>query len=136
VVWRGTKENAALASLVGVLLTLLVTTVLTQLEGIRQRNLESDRAEDAAYVAEQQAQQESLQTYLGDMGELILRDTSPLPEASPDDAVSQLARAKTLTVLGGLGPQRKGIVLQFLREAQLNSEKGKVHPSLRFLVPT
>jgi type II secretory pathway pseudopilin PulG len=107
-IWRGTKDNAALVGLVGVLLTLLVTTVLTQIEGVRQ-----------AQVAEQQAQQESLQTYLGDMGELILRDTSPLPEASPDDAVSELARAKTLTVLGGVDAQSMGIVLQFLAEARL-----------------
>jgi uncharacterized protein YjbI with pentapeptide repeats len=116
--------------LVGVVLTLLVTTVLTQIEGVRQRNLaqeelinqrplESQRAEAAAEVAEQQAQQEALQTYLGDMGELILRDTSPLPEASPDDAVSELARAKTLTVLGGVDAQSMGIVLQFLAEARL-----------------
>ena len=118
-VWTVTKENAALASLVGVVVTLLVTTMLTQLEGIRQRDVESDRAKVAAAEAERQARQESLQTYLGDMGELILRDTSPLPEASPDDAVSQLARAKTLTVLDGLSPGRKGIVIRFLREAQL-----------------
>ena len=111
-VWKGTKENAALVSLVGVVLTLLVTAVLTQREGVRQRDL-------ATATLDQQIQQESLQTYLGDMGELILRDTSPLPEASPDDAVSQLARAKTLTVLDGLSPGRKGIVIRFLREAQL-----------------
>jgi uncharacterized protein YjbI with pentapeptide repeats len=120
-VWNGTKENAALVSLVGVVLTLLVTTVLTQLEGIRQRDL-------AAATLDQQVQQESLQTYLGDMGGLILRDTSPLPEASPDDAVSQLARAKTLTVLGGLGSQRKGMVLQFLSDAQLIQREGERAP--------
>ncbi len=127
-VWKGTKDNAALASLVGVVLTLLVTTVLSQQEGLRQQNLEFQRAKAAAQVAEQQAQQESLQAYLGDMGELILRDTSPLPEASPDDAVSQLARAKTLTVLGGLGPQNKGIVLQFLGETQLIQSVGEKLP--------
>lgn len=121
-VWKGTKENAALASLVGVVLTLLVTTVLTQQEGIRQRDL-------AATTLDQQLQQESLQTYLGDMGGLILRDKSPLQEASPDDAVSQLARAKTLTVLGGLSPGKKGIVIQFLREAQLiQREEGQRAP--------
>jgi hypothetical protein len=114
--------------LVGVVLTLLVTTVLSQQEGLRQQNLEFQRAKAAAQVAEQQAQQESLQAYLGDMGELILRDTSPLPEASPDDAVSQLARAKTLTVLGGLGPQNKGIVLQFLGETQLIQSVGEKLP--------
>jgi hypothetical protein len=79
--------------------------------------LENQRAEAAAGVAERQAQQESLQIYLGDMGELILRDTSPLPEASPDDAVSRLARGKTLAVLAGLDVQSKSILLQFLVEA-------------------
>jgi pentapeptide repeat protein len=81
--------------------------------------LEKQRAKAAAVVAVQQAQDEQLQTYLGDMGELILRDRSPLPEASPDDAVSRLARAKTLTVLASLDPARKSVLLQFLVEAQL-----------------
>jgi Pentapeptide repeats (8 copies) len=120
-IWRGTKDNAALVGLVGVLLTLLVTTVLTQLEGVRQERV-------AMEVAEQQAQQESLQTYLGDMGELILRDTSPLPEASPDDAVSELARAKTFTVVGGLDGERKGIVIQFLAQTQLIHSGGEKEP--------
>ena len=120
--WRGTKNNAALVSLVGVLLTLFVTTILSQLEGIRQQDLEAQRAKAAAQVASQQARQESLQTYLGDMGDLLIRDTSSLINASPDSPVSRLARAKTLTVLGGLDAQSKGIVLQFLEETRLVQE--------------
>jgi len=81
--------------------------------------LENQRAEAARELAEQQAQDEALQTYLGDMGKLMLRDTSPLPEASPDDPVSRLARAKTLAVLDRLDPARKSGLLQFLVEAQL-----------------
>jgi uncharacterized protein YjbI with pentapeptide repeats len=118
-VWRGAKNNAALVSLFGVLLTLLVTTVLAQQERERQVIVENQRAKGAQLLAEQQAQDEALQTYLGDMGELILRDTSPLPEASPDDPVSRLARAKTLTVLDRLDSRRKSGLLQFLVEAQL-----------------
>lgn len=121
-VWRGAKNNAALVSLVGVMLTLLVTTVLTQQGWVNQQKLESQRAQAAAEVAEQQAQQESLQTYLGDMGELLLRDTSPLRAAEPGSEVSTLARAKTLTVLPGLDAQSKGILLRFLYEAALIQE--------------
>jgi uncharacterized protein YjbI with pentapeptide repeats len=120
--------------LFGVLLTLLVTTVLdtvlTQLEwshqqqvasqnALQQQKLENQRAEAARELAEQQSQDESLQTYLGDMGELILRDTSPLRGAEPGSEVSTLARAKTLTVLARLDPARKSGLLQFLVEAEL-----------------
>jgi uncharacterized protein YjbI with pentapeptide repeats len=134
-VWGGAKNNAALLSLVGVLLTLLVTTVLTQLEwsrqqalenqrAVQQRNVENQRAEAERELAEQQAQQEALQTYLGDMGELILHETSPLREASGGDEVSRLARAKTLTVLLGLDGGRERILLQFLKEeALINAHK-------------
>jgi type II secretory pathway pseudopilin PulG len=122
-VWRVATSNASLISsfiaLLGVLITLVVTTVVTQQECSRQHDLEAQRAKAAREVAQQQARQEALQTYLGDMGKLILRDTSPLREADPKDEVSRLARAKTLTVLLGLDAQSKTILLQFLAEEQL-----------------
>src|SRR5918995_1378891 len=116
-VWRGAKNNAALVSLVGVALTLLVTTVLTQQGWVNQQRLENQRAQAAARVAEQQAQQESLQAYLDQMSGLLLeRD---LRASEEDSEVRSLARAKTLTVLLGLDAQSKRILLQFLIEAEL-----------------
>jgi hypothetical protein len=120
-VWRNIKNNAALVSafvaafvtLFGILITSILTAWQQQEQILSQQRLEYQRAKAAAVVAEQQAQQESLQTYLGDMGELILRDTSPLRAAKAGSEVSTLARAKTLTVLAGLDPQSKSILLQF-----------------------
>jgi hypothetical protein len=122
-VWRNIKNNAALVSafvaLFGILVTSSVTTWTQQVQILRQQAMEDQRTQAAARLAEHQAQQESLQTYLGDMGELILRDTSPLRAAKAGSEVSTLARAKTLTVLAGLDPQSKSILLQFLIEAEL-----------------
>jgi hypothetical protein len=116
-VWRGTKDNAALVSLGGVLLTLLVTTLLTQREWANQQKLENARAQDAADMAEQQAQQESLQTYLDQMNSLLLK--MYLRESEEGSEVRTLARAKTLTVLAGLDAQSKRILVQFLVDTKL-----------------
>jgi hypothetical protein len=122
-VWRNIKNNAALVSafvaLFGILVTSSVTTWTQQVQILRQQAMEDQRTQAAARLAEHQAQQESLQTYLGDMGELLLRDTDPLHAASPGSEVSTLARAKTVTVLAGLDSQGKSVLIQFLVEARL-----------------
>jgi uncharacterized protein YjbI with pentapeptide repeats len=71
--------------------------------------LENARAQHAADVAEQQAQQESLQTYLDEMNSLLLERA--LRESEQGSEVRTLARAKTLTVLAGLDAQSKRILV-------------------------
>jgi uncharacterized protein YjbI with pentapeptide repeats len=68
-------------------------------------------------LAAQRAQDEALQTYLGQMGTLLLKED--LLSAEEGGKVHTLARARTLTVLGRLGTDRKRTVIEFLYEASL-----------------
>jgi uncharacterized protein YneF (UPF0154 family) len=76
-------------------------------------------------AAEQRAQDDALQSYLNQMGQLLLdKDTQLIHPEEGDDART-LARAWTLTVLPTLDGNRKRRVLQFLYEAGLID---KEHP--------
>ena len=78
-------------------------------------------------AAERRAQDDALQSYLNQMGQLLLdKDTQLLHPEEGDDART-LARAWTLTVLPTLDGNRKRRVLQFLYEAGLID---KERPSL------
>ena len=83
----------------------------------RQQKIESRRAEAEQELAAQRAQDEALQTYLGQVGTLLLKEG--LRSAEEGSEVRTLARARTLTVLGRLGPDRKRTVIEFLYEASL-----------------
>jgi hypothetical protein len=100
----------------------------TAQQDARQQKIEDQRAEEAQKVenqraeaerdlAEQRAQDEALQAYLDQMGGLLLeRD---LRTSEKGSEVRTLARARTLTVLGRLDPNRKTALMQFLVEAEL-----------------
>jgi hypothetical protein len=76
-----------------------------------------NRATQAA--AERRAQDDALQSYINQMGQLLLdRDTQLLHPEEGDDART-LARAWTLTVLPRLDGLRKRSVVQFLYESGL-----------------
>jgi hypothetical protein len=70
-------------------------------------------------AAEQRAQDEALQAYLDQMGQLLLDKDRPLRESKEGDEVRTLARAWTLTVLTRLDGERKGSVMRFLYESGL-----------------
>jgi uncharacterized protein YjbI with pentapeptide repeats len=63
-----------------------------------------------------------LQTYLDRMSELLI--DKGLRESAPGDEVRQVARARTLTVLQRLDPERKADVLWFLYESSLLDRHG------------
>lgn len=88
---------------------------LTMQQDERQRTTEDQRAEAAA-----------LQTYLNQMGTLILEDD--LLVSKPDSHIRTLARARTLTVLRRLNPDRKSRVLEFLLEAELLQRTETTNP--------
>jgi uncharacterized protein YjbI with pentapeptide repeats len=116
-IWLAVKDNAAIVAaligLFGIGITGALNTYIANQNQIAQRELEQERAQETA-----------LQTYLTEIGDLILDDSSPLSEASGGDGVSRLARAKTLTVLLGLDGGRERILLQFLKEeALINTHK-------------
>jgi uncharacterized protein YjbI with pentapeptide repeats len=73
-------------------------------------------------IADQRQKEEVLQTYLNQMGQLLLDEgLSQSHEDKPE--VRTLARARTLSVLTALDPLRKRRVLQFLYEAKLLDAK-------------
>lgn len=114
--------------LLGVLAIPLVVAGATLLFGIQQADLAQQQHENDQKIANQQYeadkqsaldQQEAtiLQTYIDNIQNLLL-NYNLLKSTSGDD-VATLARARTLTALRGLDPQRKGILLNFLYEANL-----------------
>jgi pentapeptide repeat protein len=80
----------------------------TTQQDARQAETEEQRADDAA-----------LQAYLDQMSQLLLAKDRPLRQSEEGDEVQILARARTLTVLARLDPNRKAHVMQFLVEADL-----------------
>jgi uncharacterized protein YjbI with pentapeptide repeats len=128
--WELAKENATLVGAIIALCGVLTTQILTANSAEQTRKqtakLEDERARQTAELENQQAQENSLQTYLGDMGDLI--QDRGLREAEPDSVISQLARAKTLTVTLTLNGERKSILLLFLNEQELINGRSKGGP--------
>jgi uncharacterized protein YjbI with pentapeptide repeats len=90
---------------------------LNRRQNERDQQAEDAQQERALAVESQRAQDEALQAYLDQMAQLLIEH--PLRRASPGDALSTVARARTLTVLGRLGSSQKRSVLQFLHESRL-----------------
>jgi uncharacterized protein YjbI with pentapeptide repeats len=87
----------------------------------------SQQREQELKTADRRAQDEALQAYLDQIGQLLLDKDPSLRQAEPGDEVRTLARARTLTVLARLHGERKGTVVQFLYESGLIA---KDHPVL------
>jgi uncharacterized protein YjbI with pentapeptide repeats len=90
----------------------------------RERELEiaRERREQEVGIAERRAQDEALQAYLDQIGQLLLDKEWPLRQSKEDDEVRTLARARTLTILARLDGDRKARVVQFLYESGLLNE--------------
>jgi len=81
--------------------------------------------EQELQTADRRAQDEALQAYLDQIGQLLLDKDPSLRQAKEDDEVRTLARARTLAVLARLDGERRGSIVQFLSEATLiQKEKG------------
>src|SRR5215203_1545813 len=85
-----------------------------------------EQREREVEIADRRAQDEALQAYLDQIGQMLLDRDSPLRQRKQRDEdqahideVQTLARARTLTVLTRLDGERKGTVVQFLYEAGL-----------------
>jgi uncharacterized protein YjbI with pentapeptide repeats len=107
---KAVSDNAAvigaLVALGGVFTAQMVSIALDDRRTQEARDLEAQRAGEAA-----------LQNYFEAVGELLIE--KPLYKASPDDRLSAVVRAQTLSVLEGLDPDRKQILLLFLYESGL-----------------
>ena len=87
-----------------------------------QQYLEEQRAQAQQDAEEQRAQDQALQAYFEEMGNLLLDEdlrTSQEDDEASNDEASPLARARTLTILGRVDPERKRSVVFFLYEANL-----------------
>jgi hypothetical protein len=109
----GSKALSDNAGLIGALVA-LGGVFTAQMVGI---SLDDRRAQQARVLEAQRAHEAALQNYLNDVGELLIE--KPLREASPSDNLSTVVRAQTLSVLEGLDPDRKRILLLFLYESGL-----------------
>jgi hypothetical protein len=126
--FRGMTVREWLELLIVPVVLSLITVVFTWQQNERQQDLETKRTNQAQKIenlraeaerelAEQRAQDETLQAYLDQMGSLLLeRD---LRESEEDSDVRRLARARTLVVLDVLGSARQNRVLRFLEETEL-----------------
>jgi hypothetical protein len=108
------SDNAAL---IGALVA-LGGVFTAQMVGIA---LEDRRTQEARDLEARRAGEAALQNYFEDVGELLIE--KPLRRASPGDNLSTVVRAQTLSVLEGLDPDRKGILLSFLYESGLIYER-------------
>ncbi len=95
-------------------------------QGQRERVADERRRQRELEVESQRAQDVALQTYLDQMSHLLLE--KGLRKSQEDDEVRTLARARTLTALAMLDPERKGSLLSFLYEANLID---KANPVIR-----
>jgi Pentapeptide repeats (8 copies) len=92
----------------------------------RQREDDRRQQERGLEIENQRAQDEALQAYLDQMGQLLLDQECPLRQSKEEDDVRTLARARTLTVLPRLDGGRKGSVVQFLHESGLIATEHRV----------
>jgi hypothetical protein len=92
---------------------------LNRRQNERDQQAEKTQRERELEVENRRAQDAALQTYLDQMSQLLADTRRPLHEAKPGDSLSTVARARTLTVLSGLGRDRKRSVAQFLYESGL-----------------
>lgn len=88
----------------------------------REQSIEEQRRKNDLEIEERRAHDAALNTYLDQMGQMLLAEG--LRSSEEDADLRVLARARTLTTLGRIGPAHKGSVLRFLQEASLiNKEK-------------
>jgi hypothetical protein len=79
--------------------------------------LEDRRRQEARDLEAQRTREAALQNYFEAVGELLIE--KPLRRSGPGDNLSTVVRAQTLSVLEGLDPDRKRILLLFLYESGL-----------------
>ena len=87
---------------------------------LSRRRVERQRSKEQAFVdreiASDQQKEEAVQAYFDRISDLLLKEK--LSKYSPEE-VKTVARIRTLTVLRGLDPGRKGRILMFLRDSGL-----------------
>jgi hypothetical protein len=88
----------------------------------REQQAAEDRAKLERELATDRQQEAALQAYLDRMAELLLKEKQITPE---NEAVWNVARVRTLTVIRGLDAVRNGMVLRFLGDIGLTGKKSQ-----------
>jgi hypothetical protein len=115
------------------LLSAVAIPVVIAVGGFRFARSENKATRDAAEkqnqatrdAAEKRSQDEALQAYIEQMGQLLIDESRTATVSGP---ARTLARARTLTVLPSLDGDRKGSVMQFLYEAELIGQLDQSNP--------
>jgi uncharacterized protein YjbI with pentapeptide repeats len=124
--FRGMTVRDWLDLLVVPLALVVISFLFTVQQDQRQQRTENERSEAERELAEQRAQDEALQAYLGQMNQLLLEKN--LRDSERASEVRILARARTLTTLGTINADHRISLFQFLYEADLiNSPKPVVN---------
>ena len=95
-------------------------------QSARQQETEEYRAERQVAADELRAQEERLQAYLEQMGNLLIDEG--LLDSQEDDETRYLARARTLAVLREADDSQKRIVVSFLAESGLAGSRNGADP--------
>ena len=95
-------------------------------QSARQQETEEYRAERQVAADELRAQEERLQAYLEQMGNLLIDEG--LLNSQEDDETRYLARARTLAVLREADEDQKRIVVSFLAESGLAGSRNGADP--------
>jgi uncharacterized protein YjbI with pentapeptide repeats len=129
---KAIEDNAgvigALVGLGGVFTTQLVSIALEDRREQESRHIEAQRTQESRHIEAQRTQaaraleaqrayEAALQNYFEQVGKLIIEQ--PVHRARLGDNLSTVVRAQTLSVLEGLDPHRKGILLMFLYDSGL-----------------
>lgn len=83
------------------------------------RKIAEERIKSEQRVALDRQREITLQSYLDKMTELLLRENGGLRESPSNSEVRIVARTRTLTTIRSLDGIRKGLIIQFLYEADL-----------------
>ncbi len=101
----------------GAIIAAFVMIWVNILQSRNQQKLAQVRDQTDYDLAINKQREDELQAYLDRMTDLLLE--KHLRESKPDDEVRYIARARTVSLLRGLDPARKRIVIQFLQESGL-----------------
>jgi Pentapeptide repeats (8 copies) len=115
--WAGGKTIWDLMDFLVKVAIPLAVVVSTLIFNGQQANLARQQHDiDQQHMLDQQ-QAAILQTYIDNIQDLLLNHN--LLQSYPTDPVVILARARTLTALQGLDPERKGLLVKFIYDAGL-----------------
>ncbi len=127
-VWGWAKDNAPLLAVLATLVGAILALGGVFIQQLGQRELERERMGAQLTLEDRRTQEAQLQSYLDDMGGMLLDEKRPLRKAKPGDDLSNLAQARTSSIFQRLdedSTDQKEIVLRFLYDSRLITSERK-----------